>query len=223
MVANVDTGGWLVGTRVERVPTKRICALAVAKPIGVIWHWTGTRGKGDRHAINVARMIAEHASHRSVGASWHLLIARSGLVVQSVPFTLGAIHCRGYRGHEVNRAYIGIELENAGYVIQGNSGWRGVANPHKPVVAWMPGPWPVPDEEVVPSAAGATLHAYTEAQIDAAEAVLRAIVAWAGVSREECALGHCDLDPERKVDPGLLWCGEHLPGILARVFRGNHS
>lgn len=217
---HVDPEGWLEsGTHpIERWPSNRVCAMAVASATGVVWHWTGTRGDTDRHAVNVAKSIQRHATAKSVGSSWHLLIARSGLIVQSVPLHLGAIHCRGsLGGHEVNRAMFGIELENAGYCLQRNGEWFGVDNPHESQERWRPGPWRVPADEV--KTHGVPLHAYTDAQERTAEAVLRALAAYApGLNAESCGWGHCDLDGERKADPGPEWLRVRLPRVLGRVF-----
>lgn len=63
-------------------------------------------------------------------------------------------------------------------------------------------------------------HAYTPAQIEAAERLTRAVVDEYGLDRAACSWGHIDVDGTRKVDPGPLWFSHALPQILDRVFGG---
>jgi len=59
---------------------------------------------------------------------------------------------------------------------------------------------------------------FTQAQIEAYEHLLRALVEVYSITRKNAALNHSDFDPTRRKDAGPVWNGEHLPGILERAF-----
>lgn len=61
-------------------------------------------------------------------------------------------------------------------------------------------------------------HAWTPAQIEAAERITRAVVDEYGLDRAACSWGHVDVDGERKSDPGGLWYNVVNPAIHDRVF-----
>lgn len=59
---------------------------------------------------------------------------------------------------------------------------------------------------------------FTAEQVAAAEELVRALVEAYRLTRANSALNHSDFDPTRRRDAGPVWNGEHLPGILERVF-----
>jgi N-acetylmuramoyl-L-alanine amidase len=130
-------------------------------------------------------------------ASAHLVIARDGTVTQLVPFNRVAWRAglSEWKGVEnMNRHSIGIELDNHGFLgtVAPQGGWRfrdvaPVAYPHvlmathkagKPRGGW---------------------HTYTDAQMRAATEVARLLVHTYGL---EDVIGHDDIAPGRKTDPG---------------------
>lgn len=128
-------------------------------------------------------------------ASAHLVIGRDGTVVQLVPFDSKAWHAG--RSQWLGRAglngfSLGIELDNFG-VLKGQPGaWR---------TDWGR---PVPDEETLQAThrQGGSLrgwHAYTPAQLDRARDIATLLVRTYGLRD---VLGHEDIAPGRKSDPG---------------------
>jgi N-acetyl-anhydromuramyl-L-alanine amidase AmpD len=110
----VDAEGWLVGARVEHVPSVRHSPLSTAQgPIAIVWHYTAT-DHGTARAL--ARRIRTYRRGADRAASWHVIVGHNGVLWQSVPFMRGAWHCaRGIiLGHRVNACSIGIELEGRG-------------------------------------------------------------------------------------------------------------
>lgn len=214
----ITPAGWLDGDRVTlvRASPARMCDLAEPKPTGVVHHWTGSLGTTDRHAV----LLADNW-RQGGGPSAHVIVSRSGRIVQCVPFSRGAHHCRG-----ANETAVGLELENAGVVELFDGALEPVENPHRPRDEWRPMRWgdrrqvrrlvPVRDTA---ERDGTRYHTFTPQQVAAVEALLRALVAWGcPLTAESCSRGHCDFEPERKRDPGPIWLDEHLPSILARVF-----
>lgn len=127
--------------------------------------------------------------------SAHLVIGRDGAVTQLVPFNKVAWHAgtsrwQGLKG--LNRHSIGIELDNAGVLNGGPGNWK----------SWFGRTYA--DSDVVVAAhkhEGVTRgwHSYPEAQITAALEVCEAIFdAYPLLD----ILGHDDIAPERKQDPG---------------------
>lgn len=128
-------------------------------------------------------------------ASAHLVIGRDGSITQLVAFDRKAWHAgtSAWLGLSGLNAYsIGIELDNAGKMSGGPGNWKASFKRR------------YPDEDVVVAThrngGGETgWHDYTEEQMSAARA---AAVAIAGHYKLEDVLGHDDIAPGRKVDPG---------------------
>ena len=107
---------------------------------------------------------------------------------------------RGLNGHS-----IGIELDNAGALTGAAGAWK----------TWFGRA--CPDDDCVVAAhrnGGATCgwHAYPEAQVSAALAVSEAIFA---AYRLDDILGHDDIAPGRKTDPGPAFPMDHFRSRLA--------
>lgn len=128
--------------------------------------------------------------------SAHLVVARDGRIVQFVDFNLRAWHAgsSAWRGlTDINSHSIGIELENAGSIRQLGERFIGEEGPV------------VPAEQVIEAAhknAKWTMthwHRYSEAQLVASYAIATALVGAYGLRD---IVGHDDIAPDRKRDPG---------------------
>ncbi len=69
-------------------------------------------------------------------------------------------------------------------------------------------------------------HKFTEPQIVAAGRSTSALARRYGLTREACSLGHAQLDPKRRTDPGPLWLGrgadgKRCPGAYGGPTRGH--
>ena len=155
-------------------------------PKYMIMHYTaGSSAEGAISALT-------NKAHK---ASAHLVIGRDGAITQLVPFDRVAWHAGRSRwlGLEgLNQHSIGIELDNAGALENQGGAWR----------AWFGRAYP--DDEVMVAAhkhedVERGWHLFPEAQITAAVEAARAIV-----DRYELldVLGHDDIAPGRKRDPG---------------------
>lgn len=143
-------------------------------------------------------------------ASAHLVVDQSGGVTQLVPFNRVAWHAgqSAWKGKKFCNAFsIGIELANPGFLTKRADGkFYDVAGKtvaasqvviarHKnggPELPWM---------------------AYPATQVDAAVAIAQALVAAYPAIKE--IVGHDDIAPKRKTDPGPAW---NMPGFTTRVF-----
>ena len=130
-------------------------------------------------------------------ASAHLVIGRDGRIVQMVAFNRRAWHTGLSRWGDIeslNAYAIGIELDNAGRLQRrGDGAWVHPASGRV-----------MPAREVIEAqhkaeARPAGWHAYTEPQLNTAEVVARALHGRYGFID---VLGHDDIAPGRKVDPG---------------------
>lgn len=128
-------------------------------------------------------------------ASAHLVIGTDGSITQLVPFNRIAWHAgmsfwEGYRG--LNKYSLGIELDNAGRLTKVGDKWR----------AWFKGEY---EDDVVVEAVHKYgkkphgWHVYTEQQIEAAIEVGILLVNTYGLLD---VVGHDDISPRRKWDPG---------------------
>lgn len=128
-------------------------------------------------------------------ASAHVVVARDGTITQLVPFNKVAWHAgisawNGING--LNSCSIGIELDNMGELVR--SGDR--------YVSWFKAV--VPPEEVVSAAhpfdgVQGFWHDYTQVQMESAIELAALICNTYGI---EEVLGHEDIAPGRKCDPG---------------------
>ena len=136
-----------------------------------------------------------HLTKSGADASAHVVIGRDGAVTQLVAFNkvawhAGASRWQGLQG--LNQHSIGIELDNAGILDGGPGAWR----------SWFKRVYA--DDDVVVAVhkhdgIERGWHEYTEAQIGAAMEVSEALF-----QRYHLIdiLGHDDIAPERKQDPG---------------------
>ena len=162
----------------------------VVNPLYLIIHFTaGTTADG---AISWFKKSDSKASS-------HLIIDRDGSIVQMVPFNRKAWHAGESSWgnlNGINQHSIGIELVNAGKLQRtGDGQW----------VNWSKRA--VPPSEVTVARhkneiTEAGWHEYTEAQI---EAVIKVSKLLHSKYKFTDILGHDDISPTRKVDPGPLF------------------
>ena len=128
-------------------------------------------------------------------ASAHLVLGRDGRIVQLAPFNVvtwhaGVSHWNGLVG--MNQYAIGIEMDNAGVMQQIGGQYT----------AWFGKVYPASEVLLAEHKHGGGVrpwHAYTEVQIARALELAELLVAHYGL---EDVLGHEDIAPERKTDPG---------------------
>lgn len=175
------------GTACRYQPSSSVGGVLAAQYL--VMHFTAGR--------DAASSIASLCNKASK-ASAHVVICRDGSVTQLVPFNRVAWHAgvsrwQGLEG--VNRYALGIELDNAGRLDRVGSRWQ----------AWFKASYP--DDEVLvanhkndaPGTPPCGWHTYTEVQIAAALEVAGLLV---GKYALRDVLGHEDIAPGRKVDPG---------------------
>jgi hypothetical protein len=227
---NVDDHGWLVTAAGDPVgkqyPTVRTYPLATAAPLGLVWHTTDERG-GPGTAEAMAQRIQTFRRGVDRPASWHLLIAKDGAIYQSAPFTIGTWHVgmpgviAGRRFTNINLATVGCELENAGRLLRLGAQaycWPYFINPSAPPYERRPDPaCALPLDRAVATPTG-LFDGFTPAQEASAAVVVRALATRYGWTRDVCAYGHVEFDPDRREDPGPIWKQTILPRVLDRVF-----
>jgi N-acetylmuramoyl-L-alanine amidase len=144
-------------------------------------------------------------------ASAHLVLARDGTITQLAPFTertwhAGISHWDGLSG--LNSHSIGIEMDNAGplkKVGEKYQAWFGTLYGVDQVIHAK---HRLDDES-------RWWHAYTEAQIQRALDLARLLVRHYGLKD---VVGHEDIAPDRKRDPGPAFPLEHIRAmVLGRV------
>lgn len=163
-------------------------------PEGIIVHWTATPGPESQHAR--IRLWLEGERARS---STHFVIMRNGHIYQGVPIGRKAWHAGTSRlvlgdGRALarcNEHCIGVDFENVGPLKhKGRGRWvdsYGVA---------YDGPRPQQQHEP-----------YTNAQIESATKLfseLGLLFPRLQDDVEHRVVGHCDVSPGRKIDPGPL-------------------
>jgi hypothetical protein len=229
----IDEEGWLVpeegDPKVVRFATVRTYRLVVPAPLGIVWHWTSGRG-GTGFAERLARRVQTYRRGVDRPASWHVLIARDGVIYQSAPLLVGTWHVgrpgviAGQRFDNINRATIGCELENAGRLRKIGERfycWPFWTNPGAPAYERRPDPRCAIDAARATVVQGQGIFdAYSREQQLSVAAMLSALVARFSWTREACSYGHRDFDPKRKEDPGPVWADSVLPQILNQVFGG---
>ena len=169
------------------------------RPEILVMHYTGS--SSTEGAISWLRKSEAQASA-------HLVIAPDGMVVQLVPFDRAAWHAgrSSYQGRQNCNAFsVGIELVNAGLLLRTGSG-AFVEQLTKRQV-------PANDVVLARHQNGGSEQpwaAYEPRQIEEAIAIGQAIVA--AYSLRD-VVGHDDIAPGRKIDPG--------PAFPMRSFKGH--
>jgi len=183
-----------------RVKNHRLCA-EDGEPVNLVRSPNQRAGLSARYLVihytagASAESSVRHLTNRTSKASAHLVIARDGNITQLVPFNRIAFHAgtSRWQGHiGMNRHSIGIELDNAGKLRGGEGQWH----------SWFGRAYP--DDEVVVAAhkfedLESGWHDYPETQLIATMEAAEAIFAHYGLID---VLGHDDIAPERKKDPG---------------------
>lgn len=160
---------------------------------------------------------AQYFSKPAAKVSAHLVIRRDGSVKQCVGFDRAAFHAgqsrwvdrNGVSFTGLNAHAIGIEIENWGPLTRKGDAW----------VSWS-------GQAVDAAKAVEAVHksgapkggweVFTAAQIDAAAAAARAIVRAYGI---EEIVGHDDISPSRKSDPGPAWPMQEFKARVAACER----
>lgn len=228
----IATNGWLYDegdgpTRVTYVRSVRTCSLLVPQPMGLVWHATGTVG-GPGFAVRLAHRIQTYRAGVDRPASFHAVVARDGTIVQCISLAVGSWHVGrpgeigGRLFDNVNRATIGIELENAGVLneIGGHLyAWPFYRNPHAPERERRANPkCRVPRARGVLFSDGRLYDGFTARQVDTARELVAACVARFAFNRHTAAYAHADFAAPTRTDPGPVWMRGHLPRILDEVF-----
>ena len=250
----IDAEGWLVPGQygpvrvIRKEPTPKTSSLFSflnKKPLGIVWHWAAG-GFGDGMSNNVTNYMISESYNQDRKASWHFFINKRGEIYQFAPVSVASwttgrpgdlydpsIPSKLRKVGDVNRATVGVELENAGVLLKGPDG------------SWYAWPYGIGAEglseaqarekaaagritfkgahRVTPNRAAAwkgdgnTYDAWPEAQVLAAQEMARSVAAWAGwQSPRHLHYGHRTFDPKR--DPGLLWMDGALPRIEQSIF-----
>lgn len=151
------------------------------EPILIVMHSTSTTS---------AKSTINALTSTNFPASAHVLIERDGSFVQLVPFNRVAWHVGGGEWEGLtglNNKSIGLELMNAGKLMKSDDGKfktaGGVVIPESEVQIVNGQPW----------------HRYTAEQFAATVAIGKALAKTYKIS---AFVGHCDIMPMRKLDPG---------------------
>jgi N-acetylmuramoyl-L-alanine amidase len=155
-------------------------------PEYLVYHFTG----GETAASSIAWLRNPTAQ-----ASAHLVIARDGAITQLVPFDRVAWHAgkSSWRDRTgLNAWSLGIELDNAGALTRRGNQW----------VAWFG--TVIPTTQVLEAVhrnetALRGWHRYTTAQLELSVEVGAVLMRTYGLKE---AVGHDDIAPGRKIDPG---------------------
>jgi N-acetylmuramoyl-L-alanine amidase len=166
------------------------------EPRYLIMHYTAGR--------SVASSIS-WLCNPAAGASAHLVIGTDGSITQLVPFNRVAWHAGTSSWYDIsgmNQCSIGIELDNPGKLVKQDDNWR----------SWFGETYD--DDKVIEEthkydSVPAGWLVYRPEQIEAAVA---AAVAICRRYKIRDVLGHDDIAPERKRDPG--------PAFIMGSFRG---
>lgn len=187
---------WLQGDNISRQETPNLGGALT--PRYLVYHFTA----GSSLESSVKHLCSPQAK-----ASAHLVLGRDGRIVQLAPFNRVTWHAgvsawQGLAG--LNQHSIGIEMDNAGQLRQIGDHYA----------AWFGGNFP--KDQVIFAAHKnggpvAPWHAYTDIQIQRALELGELLAASYGL---QDVLGHEDIAPGRKTDPGPAF---PLASIRSRI------
>lgn len=191
----------LDGKQVELIPSPNTGG--PMRPQFLVIHYTASGPASD---------IAKYFSQPAAKVSAHLVVRRDGTVKQCVPFDVQAWHAGVSRWVDksgtvhsgLNKNSIGIEIENWGPLTETGTGW----------VSWTGAP--------VTGGVTKAAHKYgkptggwelfKDEQIESVIGTAQAICEKYSIGE---ILGHDDIAPGRKSDPGPAW---NMDSFIARVF-----
>lgn len=158
-------------------------------------------------ASHSAQVAINWLTNPDAKASAHVVIARDGTITQLVPFNQEAWHAgkSHWDGHDgLNHLSLGIELDNAGKLTRKGSKW----------VDWTGKE--IPDSEVREAThknetEKAGWHVYGEKQLEAVRELAALLVQ---TYKLKDVIGHEDIAPGRKTDPGPLFPLQELRAQL---------
>lgn len=194
----IDRRHRLVGEEVSYQATPNIGG--VLRPRWLVLHYTAGR--------SLESSVASLCTRKPAGnASAHVVLGRDGRIVQLAPFNVVTWHAgvsswEGVTG--LNAHSIGIEMDNAGALDE-------IGGRH---FTWFRQEVPAAEVQIAAHRHGGARrgwHAYTGAQIERALELAELLVTRYGL---EDVLGHEDIAPGRKTDPGPAF---PLEAIRARV------
>jgi N-acetylmuramoyl-L-alanine amidase len=178
------------GSVVDQIPSPYKSGAFAKAPKIVVMHFTG--GGTGRSSAEWFR------SPQNPGSSAHVVIDRDGSVIQCVPFNRIAWHAGRSEWHGLiglNQHSIGIEMANWGNLKSAGDGWASFTGVRiaQPVVA--------PHRNGNPDGSSRAIgwEPYSGDQFDAAVGLVRALVGAIGINE---IVGHDDIAPTRKWDPG---------------------
>ncbi len=169
----------------------------------VILHFT--EGQSAQVAVNI---LTKKASKRSA----HLVVGRDGAITQLVPFNITAWHTgpSSWKDRRGLAPYsIGIELDNAGPMVAKDGRWLSSFGKAYPPDQVFRGPHKFGGKY-------RAWHIFPFVQVEATiEAVAALVMTYGSLE----ILGHDDISPKRKWDPGPAFPMELLRGaVAARTF-----
>lgn len=197
----------LEGAHVQYAPSPNTPGLFAAAPDTALVHYTATLG-----LESALRQLTATRGRNSVSA--HIVVDRDGSYYQLLPFSKVAWHAgesvwQGRSG--LNQFAIGIELINAGR-LETRAGQEGL-------FTWYGAPVRAEDaergthrNETAPS----WWHRYPLEQVEATHTLCQLLV---GHYPIEWILGHEEVSPGRKVDPGPAFPLDQLRADLGRPLR----
>lgn len=179
-------------------------AFEAGHPDTIVLHYTAGGS-----AESAVRALSDPARK----ACAHVVMGRDGAITQLVPFQRIAWHAgrSSFQGRSgLNRYAIGIEIDNAGRLVQAGSrftSWFGRDYPGDEVIEAIhrnesaPAPW----------------HRYAEAQIQQVEALCEVLIAHYPIA---WIVGHEEISPGRKSDPGPAF---PLDRLRSRLLGGDRA
>jgi N-acetylmuramoyl-L-alanine amidase len=175
----------------------------VIKPTYVVIHYT---------VIDYVATIRSFGPAGARKASAHLVVSRAGNVTQMVDFNRRAWHAGEsfWNGtSDLNTHSVGIELENHGYLqLQGDG--RFLSDNHEIVDPSQV----VQARHKNPKSTARYWERYPPEQLDACEHICDALVKHYGIKE---IVGHDDVSPGRKSDPGPAFPMERIRSVFGRA------
>ncbi len=176
---------WLVEAKKVPAPAKSKTNSGINTREFIVMHYTAGPSAVSAH---------NNYANPAVAASWHLTIDRDGTIYQLAPFSAITWHAgksewkHGAKNYPaLNPVSIGIEIVNAGPLEIKNGKY----------VAWYGKE--IPKEDVFIDKAGKPWQNYTDAQM---KVIAELVPYLARYFKVKDVLGHSQISPGRKVDPG---------------------